>query len=363
MFKSEDGGTSWTAGYRNGAGTYAGYDRSKSIGLEVTSCWGLVENIDNPDIRHGLWTDIGGFHSPDRGKTWVHSTRGAPRNWTNTLYGVAMDRKRKGCVWGAWAQRHDIPYDGYVNGVIGAGGCLRSNDYGLTWVQPYTPSAISSSGAEPIPNPNATAPVQLNCTDIVYDSDKEELYICLYGQGSDTNPTQHTYYYECAGVWKSCDQGVTWKNKSKGLDAGNSGNMHVYRLKQGKGGALYAPMTAYRSKREGRGGLYKSTNGAETWVKIGPVNPDPFEPKVASSTTPQSGDMWCWWPTSFTFGKTEDEIYVTAVDNVKDKTAGLMVTYDGGKTWKSLWKKETESEEMKALTTSCLCSWREISLF
>lgn len=304
LFRSIDGGGSWTCPYRVKVGEFEGRDRNQSIGLEVTTCWGVTENTVDPNVWHGLWTDITGQFSPDKGKTWVCASDGVPTNNRNTLYGVAFDPDIPGRVWGAWAQTHDIPNDGFVTGVSGNGGVYTSTDYGLTWGLQYTKGV--------------TGPASQNCTDIVYDPYSGALYVCIYGQMYDE--TQQGLYNN-AGVWKSMDKGDTWVRKSTGLDPGATGNLHVYRLKVGANGTIYALITLYASVLS-MGGIYKTTNGGDSWEKIGPTGP--------------AGTTWDRWLTSFAFGTTEDDIYVTAVDN-QTTTAGLLVTHDGGATWQALW--------------------------
>lgn len=309
IFRTDNGGKSWAAPYRIALPIIGSeIDRSQSIGLEVTSCWGLKEDIHNPDIWYGLWTDISGQVSFDAGKSWSPANKGVPENHRNTLYGVAQDPEVPKLVWGAFSGVHDIPYDGFVSGVSGNGGIFVSTDNGLSWSKPYTPGT--------------TGPSSQVCTDVIYDHTTNTLYATIYGQAySDTYPDPNmAASYTNAGVWKSTDRGANWTRIAEGLDTDLTGNLHMYRLAIGPEGGVYSLKTHYKSNNS-PGGIFKK-NQDDTWTLLGPTGP--------------SGSSWNLWPTSFIFGKTENEIYVTAVNRYPtDK--GLMYTANGGQTWESMW--------------------------
>src|SRR6185312_5539162 len=103
--KTIDGGKTWNQVYtiQNADGTI------RSNGMDVTTCYGV--HFDPYDSNHMAisYTDIGYFHSFDRGKTWERSVKGVPKEWVNTCYWVLFDPDVKDKVWSVWSGMHDIP--------------------------------------------------------------------------------------------------------------------------------------------------------------------------------------------------------------------------------------------------------------
>jgi hypothetical protein len=198
-------------------------------------------------------------------------------------------------MWGAFSDVHDIPNDNIISERHGhnrPGGVCISRDFGATWkheAQGIPPKPITSIVLDPGSTGNART-----------------LYAGVFMEG----------------VYKSTDDGKTWLLKKNGL--GHTQNMRVYRVVLHKDGTLFAIICA---KRSGSGqplmsegvGLYRSRDGAETWEKVNASNlflyPKDF------SVHPGNSDI----------------LLIGACDpDWQDKSGGLYMTGDGGKTWQRI---------------------------
>jgi hypothetical protein len=187
------------------------------------------------------YTDIGAFRSEDGGRSWIGSTEGIPRHWTNTTYWMAFDPKVKGRVWGVFSGTHDLPRPKMWRTISPEryrGGVGISEDGGRTWT--------------PIKTMPETA-----ATHILLDPsspvDARVLYVAGYGRG----------------VFKSSDGGKTWFLKNQGLPAHQP---FAWRLERDRSGKLY--LIIARRSDDGSidtpedGALYYSDDGAEHWTKL-----------------------------------------------------------------------------------------------
>jgi photosystem II stability/assembly factor-like uncharacterized protein len=125
------------------------------------------------------------------------------------------------------------------------------------------------------------------------------------------------------GVYKSTDGGETWEKKSEGL--GNPGNLHALMVRvHPKTGSLFCGVTAMRDGRNFPvpGGLWKSTDGGDTWTDL-------------------TKDLKLHWANGYTFDPNDENvIYLTAATIPNGREGGLYKTSDGGKTWTRLLKDE-----------------------
>jgi photosystem II stability/assembly factor-like uncharacterized protein len=266
-----------------------------SIGLEVTTTWNY--DIDpNDHKRHYIcYTDIGLAVSEDGGRTWSHSMKGAP--WENTVYQLAFDPGRKGRVWAAMSSVHDIPHWTYVHdSVKGPGGACVSDDGGWTWKP-------SNAGLPDAP-----------CTSIIMDPKSPAGNRTLYA-------TVYNY-----GVFKSTDDGKTWKSCSEGIDLQRNG--HTWNVQMHADGTLYCAVTGMRLGGGGglkfgaNGGLYRSTDGGAHWEEL-------------------TKTLNVRWPVGFAVDpRDRNVIYVAAGTIPNGPEGGIYKTTDGGKTWTRLLKDE-----------------------
>lgn len=125
-----------------------------------------------------------------------------------------------------------------------------------------------------------------------------------------------------AGVWKSTDGGQSWVKKSSGL--GVHPNHHVYRIViHPESGNLYCLITGLRLKGATftvPGGIWKSEDGGESWRHI------------------SAGSNLNWHTTSMLLNpEDENEMLVTATSPPGHwLEGGLYRTRDGGKSWKHI---------------------------
>lgn len=289
FYVSRDGGESWKPVMNTPAGTQPddGTPRYASNGLEVTSCWEYLFDPFVRNRRYIAYTDIGFARSLDADKTWSWAAKGCP--WSNTFYKVVFDPAVKGKLYAATSNRHDIPHWTHTdaNRPGHAGGVCVSDDGGMNW-------RVLGAGQPKLP-----------CT-----------YLCLDPKTTKAPLTFYATFYE-GGVYKSTDTGQTWVKKSSGL--GNPGNLHAYMVKvHPKTGDVFCSITAHRVG--GRdfpvpGGLWKSTDGGESWADI-------------------TKTLGLKWPGGFALHPDNpDVIYLTAGTVPGGPQGGVYKTADGGKTW------------------------------
>ncbi|HEV8384087.1 MAG TPA: hypothetical protein VGQ11_04380 [Candidatus Acidoferrales bacterium] len=154
----------------------------------------------------------------------------------------------------------------------GERGLYKTSDGGTTWKRVL--------GAQP-PYDN-----RVGCGDVALDpSDPKVLYAVLYGRQrtpwSFQSGTAVTDGKDLGGIFKSTDGGETWKKLSNGLP-GSTGRIGlsifrknpkiVYAIVQSEEGGTSA-LDDIRSKR---GGVFRSEDAGETWTRVSAINPRPF---------------------------------------------------------------------------------------
>ena len=314
MFFTTDAGKTWKAGHAVRAGD-ATDDKDVTWlnnGLVVTTTWNYYVDPHEAKRHYIAYTDIGFARSLDRGRTWrwwgpgkKHGDEDGgdfpiPGRWINTCYELAFDPAAAGKIWGVFSGHHDIPNENSIWRGSGRsrlpGGICVSEDFGVTW------EALRKGVPE--------RPALSIVLDPKSPKGKRTLYAAIYDHG----------------VYKSTDDGASWTNKSKGL--GHPDNMRICRLMLHGDGTLFALITGMRVPANGpfttKGvGLYRSTDGAESWELVNKscplVYPKDFGVDPADSRV----------------------IYVGACDGPRGEPpqGGLYRTGDGGTTWKRVMRK------------------------
>jgi len=293
--RTVDGGATWVAVYSRKVDD-TGWT---SLGLDVTTSYGIHFDPFDPKRQFITYTDIGLFRSEDGGVSWASSTAGVPRDWMNTTYWVAFDPKVRGRMWSVNSYTHDLPRPKMWrhNSVLHyKGGVCRSDDGGKHWSR--SSAGMDETGATHILL-DPTSPVEARV-----------LYVAGFGRG----------------VYKSSDGGRRWALKNNGIAQEQP---FAWRLARSSNGTLYA-VIARRSEdgsigNAGDGALYRSTDGAEHWQPVS-------LPEGANGPNGLAVD-----PGS------PDRLYLAAWARATGEHGdggGIFLSENGGKSWKQVLDKD-----------------------
>lgn len=276
VFASADAGNTWQQRYcrQFDDGRFAG------TGLEVTCARRVVPD---PVRRDRLWfcyMDIGLLVSDDGGRTFRRCREGM-KNPEN-CFDVIVDPAAPDTVWAGtgWWSRN-------------AGDVCRSDDGGRTWTVVGRPETGLPDGQ----------PRRL-VLDLSSPPGQRRLWVIVQGHG----------------LYTTADGGRSWRPANGDLPATAIGDPR---------GLLVDPhnprhlLVALAGSQEKGGGLHETTDAGRTWRRL---NAEPFAPQIEALVA-APGDL-----------KT---LYVAARQHY-DRQArrlfpgGLLVSRDGGRTWKSL---------------------------
>lgn len=289
--------------------------RWKSVGLEVTSSWDIYLSPYDEDFVNIAYTDIGGSYSEDGGESWRTTYGGGiPGAWFNTTYDLDLDEET-GLLWGAFSGRHDIPggwsHNYWYN--LGSGGVAYSADGGKNWTplqnglpdRPVTSLAIDYTS--PAESRRIFASVwshgmwRSDNGGVIWERCSEGLDC---GDGTCTNGGPNTHVVEVqvhpsgtvfvlktkyirdgsvikndAGLWRSDDHGNTWEFISSnvpdcppvsGIDAEGEHSWAdpiSFELDPENEDHVYVCAQNCNNGKI-QGGLYETTDGGDTWVRI-----------------------------------------------------------------------------------------------
>ena len=190
------------------------------------------------------WKNVGLKESKTIAKIAVHPTD------SNTAWVAAM-----GDLWSSGGER----------------GLYKTTDGGKNWKL-----ALTSPGHQS----------KLGCGDVVVDpSDPNVVLAALYARQrapwSFTAGPDYTDGQDVGGIFKSTDGGSTWKKLTNGLP-GRTGRigLDIYKkntrimaavVQSDEGGT-----SSIDSPNSKKGGVFRSEDGGETWVRVNALNPRPF---------------------------------------------------------------------------------------
>jgi len=246
---TSDGGRTWQTLHTRSAEPERFLEKGQrwiNNGLVVTSVWHYYIDPFERNRHYIAYTDVKFARSEDAGETWISDFASPLRN---TTYELAFDPEIPGKIWGAFADMHDIPNGNIIYGrhyrEQSGGGVGITEDFAVTWTD-------TSEGLPQEP-----------LTSIVLDPKSPMNARILYAAVFE------------AGVFKSVDDGRTWTKKSKGLGAPGQ-NMRACRLILHEDGSLFCLITALQEegKFQAEGpGLYRSRDGAESWEYLNGSQP------------------------------------------------------------------------------------------
>jgi photosystem II stability/assembly factor-like uncharacterized protein len=301
---THDGGKSWFCGSATPAPSQKPGPGSPWLcnGLVVTTTWHYYVDPFESNRHYICYTDIGWARSLDAGHSWIWWDEKSWAPWRNTCYEVAFDPEIAGKMWGAFSDVHDIPNDNIIgehHGHNHPGGVCLSLDHGVSW-KPVSGKAGQAGSSLPLKA----------ITSVVVDPHSPKEQRTLYAGVFE------------GGVYKSVDDGRTWRQKNHGLGAPE--NMRVSRVLLHQDGTLFAMVCARRPAsgkplmKQGVG-LYRSSDGADTWQKV-------------------NGSQLLLYPKDFSIHPQDSRrILVGACDaGGGDESGGLYRTEDAGATWQRI---------------------------
>ncbi len=312
--KTMDGGNTWNEIYSKQHTD----DTFTSRGMDVTTSYGV--HFDPFDKNHiGIsYTDIGYHRSLNGGESWSRATTGVPNDWTNTCYWVVFDPSIKNKMWSAWSGIHDFPRGkmtrspNWKKSDIAKGGVCVSLDGGKTWAPTIDGMGDDSPTTSIIIDPKSTA-------------NNRTLYASVYGKG----------------VFKSIDDGKTWHLKNNGIGA----NTSAFELTMANNGVLFLTISPTPMHKDGKkgsefysGAVYRSTDGAETWILLNVNNGLLFPNGIAiDPDNPDRIYLGCWASIGLADLVGSDVARSVGGDKLLDMPGGIFMSEDGGDSWKSIF--------------------------
>jgi len=226
VFSTDDGGTTWSQAYTESTGS--GY--WKGNGLETTCVQDVVvDPIDSNNIYAGYW-DMGFLKSSDGGVSFKRTFEGM--TYGSNTFSIIVDPVHPAIIYAAtgWWEENK-------------GEVCRSVDHGETW-------AVVSNG---LPD----AQVWSIAMDMTSPPDSRIIYAASYNNG----------------IYKTDDGGQNWVALNTGL--GVDGNLQVRKVSIDPNNPLiiYAGFEAKHIENGNdmstvQGGLFKSTDAGQHWSRI-----------------------------------------------------------------------------------------------
>ena len=221
VFKTGDGGDSWSQVYTKE--TESG--NWQSTRLETTCVNDIVIDKTNPDNIYVGYLDIGFLKSTDGGTSFKRSKIFS--QYSGTVFTIAIDPDSPNIIYAGdgWWERN-------------SGWVVKSKDYGESWTVIGNPSSGLPDGQVYSIVIDPTSPV-----------DSRTLYVTSRDHG----------------VYKSVDGGQNWVSVSRGIGA----NLYVHRLVMDPNNPeiLYVGIQSKGQNLGDYGGIYKTTDGGESWTK------------------------------------------------------------------------------------------------
>ena len=324
VWKTTDAGNTWTPIF----------DRQPVASIGALAVSPSVPNViyvgtGEADMRSDISYGAGVYKSTDAGKSWTYLGLGDTRQ----IGRVLIDPKDPDVVL--------VAALGHGFGPNVERGVYRTNDGGKTWTRVL--SKDENTGA----------------IDLAFDPDNSRtVYASLWNVRRPPYVTYAPITGPGGGVYKSTDNGVTWKEiVGHGLPTGTIGRVGLDVVAGQHGKRVYALIDAGKSS-----GLYRSDNAGEDWKVVstesrilsrgwyfGEVRRDPKNPEVvyvsnvslykstdggqnfkAIRGAPGGDDYHSLW-----IDPQNPERMISGVDQ------GTIITLNGGQTWSTWYNQPT----------------------
>ena len=274
IYKSTDNGASWQI-INNGLTNYYIQD--------------IVIDPQTPTTLYAA-TQGGVFKSTDGGDTWVIKRNGftpvSRYTFSAPVAKILVDPTNPNIVYaGVGTPHHEGHQSVYWLGVVEKGVVYKSTDYGETWTK------IRNTGIDT----NAM----------------------IYSMAIDHHDPAVLYINTDYGVYKSTDAGSSWQSKNTGLPHLHTRDIIIDPTNSN---VLYLTVWATPGSASWEGGVYKSTDAAESWVAkndgLAQAMGDPSESSFLTSNykniviNPQNPQILyvantSWWPEPGIFKTTD----------------------------------------------------------
>ncbi len=230
IFRSNDGGTSWTPVFDDQPVLTIG-----DIAIDPTNPDVMWAGTGEANSHSFSWFGNGIYKSTDRGDTW------SPSGLDSTKYigRVVVDPNDGDRVWVAAA--------GILFGTGGDRGVYRTTDGGQNWRQVLW---INDS----------TAAMDI----VVHPTQTDTIYAAMWERTRGL--TYRTSGGDGSGIWRSYDGGDTWTELTSGLPSGTDVGRIGITIFNGAPNLLYA---CYEFGSGGFDGVYRSFDGGDNWLKVG----------------------------------------------------------------------------------------------
>jgi hypothetical protein len=243
VYRSTDGGNTWTQSSSGLAGGSSGPSDTTAIAVDPT----------NPlRVYTATWRGEM-FGSTDGGNSW-QALGGGSTYWISHL---AIAPSAPNVIWAV----NDAEYTSFGN-------ILMSNNYGSTWTNEGQPAGPEDGAAITVDSSNSSL-VYVATSQGLYKTTGGGTWTLLFAPGSGPtalnafaiNPLNTAQFFtgsSFSGPYVSANSGSTWQQNASGFAAASISAIDL---------PPSAPSTIYAAANTA--GLLKSANGGSTWVPLG----------------------------------------------------------------------------------------------
>ncbi len=229
VFKTEDGGVNWTPIFDDQAVLTVG-----SVAIDPLNPQTVWVGTGEANASSYSFFGMGIYRSDDGGQTWQNKGLAEGRY----IARVCPDHSTPGRVFAA--------VTGKLFGTGPHRGVYRTTDGGQTWENCF--SLTDSTAA----------------IDLVMDpQDSDRLYVAMWERTRGLNYRRSGG--PSSGIWRTTDGGDTWQELTDGLPGGSNGRIGID-VCRSQPNVLYA---SYCEADATYKGVYKSTDGGDTWSSVG----------------------------------------------------------------------------------------------